>query len=110
MAVGDVRDLVGSSTEVIDAAGQYLTPGLVESHAHSYHANLNMTEYAQICLTRGTTAVAESFYGQGQIRGKEAVRFFYEELRRTPMTLLFLVPVLAYLQNLESGCRARLER
>jgi adenine deaminase len=47
--------------------------------------------------------VAESFYGQGQIRGKDAVRFFYDELRSTPLTLIFLVPVLAYLQNLELG-------
>lgn len=101
--VGDVSELVGEATEVIDAGGRYLTPGLVESHAHSYHANLNMTEYARICLSHGTTAVAESFYGQGQIRGRDAVRFFYEELRRTPLTVLFLVPVLAYLQNLELG-------
>lgn len=104
--VGDVGSLIGAGTEVLDARGRYLTPGLIESHAHSYHANLNMTEYGKLCLRRGTTAVAESFYGQGQIRGKEAVRFFYEELRRTPITLLFLVPVLAYLQNLELGLEA----
>ncbi|HVW46428.1 MAG TPA: adenine deaminase C-terminal domain-containing protein [Solirubrobacterales bacterium] len=104
--VGEVESLVGPGTEVLDARGRYLTPGLVEAHAHSYHANLNLTEYAKLCLSRGTTAVAESFYGQGQIRGKEAVRFFYEELRRTPLTLLFVVPVLAYLQNLELGLAA----
>jgi adenine deaminase len=101
--VGEVADLIGERTAVIDAGGRYLTPGLIESHAHSYHANLNLTEYARLCLGRGTTAVAESFYGQGQIRGIEAVRFFYEELRQTPLTLMFLVPVLAYLQNLELG-------
>jgi len=104
--VGDVGSLIGAGTRVLDARGRFLTPGLIESHAHSYHANLNMTEYGKLCLRRGTTAVAESFYGQGQIRGKEAVRFFYEELRRTPITLLFLVPVLAYLQNLELGLEA----
>lgn len=104
--VGEVESLVGPGTEVLDARGRYLTPGLIESHAHSYHANFNMTEYGKLCLSRGTTAVAESFYGQGQIRGREAVRFFYEELRRTPITLLFLVPVLAYLQNLELGLAA----
>ncbi len=104
--VGEVESLVGPGTEVLDARGRYLTPGLIESHAHSYHANMNLTEYGKLCLSRGTTAVAESFYGQGQIRGKEAVRFFYEELRRTPITLLFVVPVLAYLQNLELGLEA----
>lgn len=104
--VGDVESLIGAGTEVIEAGGRYLTPGLIECHAHSYHANLNLTEYANLCLRRGTTAVAESFYGQGQIRGIDAVRFFYDELRRTPLTLLFLVPVLAYLQNLELGLEA----
>lgn len=104
--VGEVESMVGERTEVIDAGGRYLTPGMIESHAHSYHANLNLTEYAKLCLSRGTTAVAESFYGQGQIRGIDAVRYFYDELRRTPITLLFVVPVLAYLQNLELGLAA----
>jgi adenine deaminase len=104
--VGEVEGMVGEGTEVLDAGGRYLTPGLIESHAHSYHANMNLTEYAKLCLSRGTTAVAESFYGQGQIRGIEAVRHFYDELRRTPLTLLFVVPVLAYLQNLELGLAA----
>jgi adenine deaminase len=104
--VGEVEAMAGAGTEVIDAGGRYLTPGLIESHAHSYHANMNLTEYAKLCLARGTTAVAESFYGQGQIRGIEAVRFFYDELRATPLTLLFVVPVLAYLQNLELGLDA----
>lgn len=101
--VGDVTELQGEATRVVNAEGKIVTPGLIESHAHSYHANLSMTEYAKLCLTRGTTAVAESFYGQGQIRGIEAVKFFYDELRQTPLKLLFLVPVLAYLQNVELG-------
>jgi adenine deaminase len=104
--VGEVEEMVGPATRVLEARGRYLTPGLIESHAHSYHANMNLTEYGKLCLQRGTTAVAESFYGQGQIRGKEAVRFFYDELRATPITLLFVVPVLAYLQNLELGLEA----
>ena len=85
--VGDINDLIPGAGQVIDAGGRFLTPGLIDSHAHSYHANLGLTEYARLCLSRGTTAIAESFYGQGQIRGKEAVRFFYNELRRTPLKI-----------------------
>ena len=101
--VGTVDDLVGPATRRLDAGGRFITPGLIDTHAHSYHANLSMTEYARACLRTGTTAVAEGFYGQGQIRGAHAVRFFYDELRLTPLTVLFVVPVLAYLQNLELG-------
>jgi adenine deaminase len=101
--VGAVGDLIGNETRVLDAEGGFLTPGLIDTHAHCYHANLAPTEYARACLRCGTTAVAEGFYGQGQIRGIEAVRFFYDELRRTPLTVLFVVPVLAYLQNRAFG-------
>jgi adenine deaminase len=101
--VGDVEHCIGPDTEVVDAGGRYATPGLIETHAHSYHSNLSPTEYARICLARGTTAVPEAFYGHGQIGGLDAVRFFMDELRRTPITILLQVPVLAYLQNLELG-------
>jgi adenine deaminase len=101
--VGDISDCIGPATEILDARNRFVTPGLIETHAHGYHSNLNMTEYARICLRRGTTSVPEAFYGVGQIRGLEAVRFFMNELRRTPINILFQIPVLAYLQNVELG-------
>jgi adenine deaminase len=103
VAAGDVEDYVGPRTTVIDAAGAYLTPGLIETHLHLYESNLNATELARVLLPHGTTALPEAMYGGGQIRGLEAVRFFVEELRRTPITVLLQVPVLGYLQNLELG-------
>jgi adenine deaminase len=101
--VGDISDCIGESTDTLDARNRFVTPGLIETHAHGYHSNLNMTEYARICLRRGTTSVPEAFYGVGQIRGLEAVRVFMNELRRTPINILFQIPVLAYLQNVELG-------
>jgi adenine deaminase len=103
VAAGDVAHHVGPQTMVVDAAGAYLTPGLIETHMHLYESNLNPTELARILLAHGTTALPEAMYGGGQIGGLEAVRFFVEELRRTPITVLLQVPVLGYLQNLELG-------
>ena len=40
VAVGsdsEVRELCGSSTELIDGAGLHVTPGLVDSHQHPFH-------------------------------------------------------------------------
>jgi adenine deaminase len=87
----------------VDAGGAFLTPGLIETHLHLYESNLNPTELAGVLLPHGTTALPEAMYGGGQIRGLEAVQFFIEELRRTPITVLHQVPVLGYLQNLELG-------
>lgn len=103
VAAGDVDAYVGPRTQVIEAGGAYLTPGLIETHLHVYESNLGPTELARILLPHGTTALPEAMYGGGQIRGLEAVRFFVEELRRTPITVLLQVPVLGYLQNLELG-------
>jgi adenine deaminase len=102
---GDVDDLIGESTQVIDAKGRFLTPGLIDTHSHSYHCHLSMTEYARLCLRRGTTTITESAYGQGQVGGAAAVRLTIEELRRTPINALFQLPILAYLQNVELGLK-----
>lgn len=103
VTTGDVEQHVGPATITIDAAGAYLTPGLIETHLHVYESNLNPTELARLLLPHGTTALPEAMYGAGQIRGIEAVRYFIEELRRTPITVLHQVPILGYLQNLELG-------
>lgn len=103
VAAGEIDDFIGPETEVIDAGGRYLTPGLIETHLHVYESNLNPTELARVLLPHGTTVLPEAMYGAGQIRGVEAVRFFVDELRRTPITVIHQVPVLGYLQNLELG-------
>lgn len=100
---GDVSGLIEEGTRVIDAKGRFLTPGLIDTHAHSYHCHLSMTEYARICLRSGTTTITESSYGQGQVGGLPAVRHSLDELRRTPIGVLFQLPMLAYLQNVELG-------
>jgi len=102
-AVGDVRRCKGPKTEVIDAKGAYLVPGLIEPHLHFYHSYLNATNYAKAVLIHGTTAVADGFYAPGIVSGAKAVRFMIEEFRRTPLKLIFSIPILAYLQNRELG-------
>jgi adenine deaminase len=102
-AVGDVAYTKGPDTRVVDAAGLYVTPGLVEGHLHQYHSYLGVTEYVQALLSHGVTATADAFYGPGIVAGVRAVRFFKEAFERMPIRLIFLVPTLAWLQNRELG-------
>jgi adenine deaminase len=98
-AVGDVDYTRGDATEVIDAGGRYVTPGLVDPHLHQWHTYTNSTVFAAGNLLHGTTAVADGFYGHAIVTGARSVRFFLEELERTPVKPLFLVPTLCYTQN-----------
>lgn len=102
-AVGDIEYARGKDTDVIDASGQYVTPGLVDGHLHMYHSYLGVNEFVEAMLTHGITTSADGFYGQGIVGGKEAVRFFKDAFDERPMRLIFLVPTLSYLQNRELG-------
>lgn len=102
-AVGDVDYTIGDDTEVIDADGKYVTPGLVEGHLHSYHSYINGTEFAKLLLHHGTTACADGFYGQAIVSGVQGAEFCKEEIQQTPLKLVFLVPALAHLQMTPVG-------
>lgn len=44
LAVGssaDIRDLAGSSTEIVDAEGMFVTPGFIDAHSHPAGAGVN---------------------------------------------------------------------
>lgn len=101
--VGNVEHTIGSETEVIDAAGRFVTPGLIDTHQHSYSAHINMTEYARLLLLHGTTTITDAFYGVGNVCGIDAVRFSLDEIVRTPLKVVFLQPSLSYLQNTDVG-------
>jgi adenine deaminase len=102
-AVGDVGYTKGPETNVIDAGGRYITPGLIEGHLHQYHSYLGVTEFVQALLSHGVTATADGFYGPGIVAGVPAIRFFKDAFERMPIRLIFLVPTLAWLQNRELG-------
>lgn len=67
IAAGPIDDFIGPDTELIDAEGAFLTPGLIETHLHVYESNLNPTELARILLPHGTTALPEAMYGAGTL-------------------------------------------
>jgi adenine deaminase len=102
-AVGDISHTIGDTTTIIDAAGAYVTPGLVDGHLHMYHSYLGIAEFVEAMLRHGITSTADGFYGQGIVGGQEAVRFFKDSFESMPVRLIFLVPTLAYLQNRELG-------
>lgn len=99
--IGNVDKVIGKNTLEINAEGKYISPGFIDTHQHGCEAHLNMTEYARTLILHGTTTVSEAFYDIGLVGGMKGIKFCYEELKKTPLKVLFLVPILAYLQNRE---------
>ena len=102
-AVGDVSYTRGPNTSVIDATGRYISPGLVDGHLHQYHSYIGVNAFVEALLSHGVTATADAFYGPGIVGGLPAVRFLKDAFDKMPIRLLFLVPILSWLQNRELG-------
>jgi adenine deaminase len=101
--VGDVKHAKGKNTKIIDARGKYLTPGLIDAHLHMYHSYMNAKAFVRAIMPHGTTAIADGFYGPGIVSGVKAIKYILEEFKTTPLKVIFLVPIIAYLQNRELG-------
>ena len=51
--VGDASACIGENTKVIDAKGQYLSPGFLDAHIHIESSMLSVTEYAKVVVPHG---------------------------------------------------------
>ncbi len=98
-AVGDMDYTIGDDTEVIDAGGRFLVPGLIDPHCHQWHTYANSTVFAACRLLHGSTTIVDGFYGHAIVNGLRASRFFLDELLRTPVKPIFVVPTMCYTQN-----------
>lgn len=97
--VGDVSHTVGDKTKIIDASGKYLVPGCIETHQHVGGSQLTMTEFAKAVIPHGTTGIITDFYEIGIVRGKKAIRFCLDEMKKTPLKCLYQVASQIYVQN-----------
>jgi adenine deaminase len=98
-AVGDVARLIGASTRTIDAGGRHVTPGLIDAHLHTYETHLAVPHASTALLLRGVTTIATDFYGEAVVGGIAAIRASLAAAERTPLNVLFTVPMPAYYQD-----------
>lgn len=88
---------IGPETEVIEANGDYLVPGFIDTHIHVGGSQLSMTELARAIVPRGTAALMTDFYESGMIAGVRGMRFLADEMAKTPLRLLFTPFIASYL-------------
>lgn len=103
-AVGEVDDLIGEHTEVIDAGGKYITPGFVDGHIHPESTSLSIRPFAEAVLAHGTTVVMADLHEVGVVSGLEGIEAVLEEAEMTDLKLYFVVPShVPFSPNLETS-------
>jgi len=106
--IGEVKHTVGPKTQVIDASNKYLLPGFIDAHIHIGGTQLTMTRWAEALLANGTTSVATDLYDIGSVAGVKGIRFSLAEAAEMGLNVLFVLPVIAYMQHNPFGNSGRI--
>lgn len=90
--VGDVSDIIGDKTKVVDAGGAYVAPAFIDAHIHIESSMLTLTEFAKVVIPHGTGAVITDVHELANVLGERAVHLVLEEAKKLPLDVYVMVP------------------
>lgn len=92
VAIGDVSACVGEGTEVIEAEGRHLVPGLFDGHMHVECSKLSVTSAAKMLVPLGTLNVVSGLDQILVVAGLDGARAFLRESQETPLRIFWGAP------------------
>jgi adenine deaminase len=88
----DAEHTIGPDTEVIDAEGRYLAPGLLDGHMHIESGMVTITEFVRAVLPHGTTGMFVDPHEIANVLGLEGVRLMADEASVQPIHVWMQMP------------------
>ncbi len=88
----DATHTIGEETEVIDANGRYLVPGLCDAHMHVESGMITVTEFARAVIPHGTTSMFIDPHEIANVLGIEGVRLMHDEAATVPINIYVQMP------------------
>lgn len=55
--IGDVDELTGAKTTILDVKNAHVCPGLIDGHVHFESSMVTLTQFAKQSLVHGTTGI-----------------------------------------------------
>ncbi len=77
---------------VIQGAGRFLAPGLIDAHVHIESSMLTPPNFAEAVLPRGTTTVVIDPHEIANVLGMDGVRYMLEASEGLPLKVFVLAP------------------
>ncbi|AYM08434.1 adenine deaminase [Agrobacterium tumefaciens] len=99
--IGIVGPLIGSvhepasrsdAAQIIDAAGAYVSPGLIDTHMHIESSMVTPAAYAAAVVARGVTTIVWDPHEFGNVHGVDGVRWAAKSIENLPLRAILLAP------------------
>ncbi|NOD84566.1 adenine deaminase [Ruegeria sp. HKCCD6119] len=88
----DASHCVGPDTEIIEAQGRYILPGLCDAHMHIESGMLTPAEFARAVIPHGTTSMFTDPHEIANVLGLDGVRMMHDEAMMQPVNIFTQMP------------------
>ena len=88
----DAGHTVGDKTEIIEANGRYLIPGLCDAHMHVESGMVTVTEFARAVIPHGTTSMFIDPHEIANVLGLPGVKLMHDEAQTLPINVYVQMP------------------
>ncbi|MEM1374017.1 MAG: adenine deaminase [Pseudomonadota bacterium] len=88
----DAAHCIGDDTEILDADGRYVIPGLCDGHMHIESGMLTPAEFAAAVIPHGTTTMFTDPHEIANVLGLEGVRMMHDEAMMQPVNIFTQMP------------------
>jgi adenine deaminase len=78
--------------KVIDAANQYVCPGLIDGHVHIESAMVTPQEFAKVVLPHGVTTIIADPHEIGNVAGAEGIQYMIHHSKNIPLNIYYMLP------------------
>ncbi|OIQ38773.1 MAG: adenine deaminase [Roseobacter sp. MedPE-SW] len=82
----------GPDTQVIEAKGRFMIPGLCDAHMHIESGMLTPAEFARAVIPHGTTSMFTDPHEIANVMGLEGVRLMHDEALLQPVNIFTQMP------------------
>ena len=88
----DLSDAIGPDTQVIEANGRFMLPGLIDGHMHIESGMLTPAEFAAAVIPHGTTTMFTDPHEIANVLGLAGVRMMHDEAALQPVSIFTQMP------------------
>ena len=88
----DASHCIGPDTQVIEAQGRYMIPGLCDAHMHVESGMLTPAEFARAVIPHGTTSMFTDPHEIANVLGLRGVRLMHDEALLQPVNMWTQMP------------------